>query len=116
MLAAGQWRFVLASLFVLGHVDGHGHLLRAVVRPGGGSAATSCAVNAGQHCESTGTLKMRKSIPRSGNNPPCSNPPGCELGCEGNGNGLGGTGGGPRDPPCPNQGICDHVPREASNP
>ena len=55
---------------------------------------------------------MRKLIPRSGNNPPCDTPPGCELGCEGNGPGPGGTGGGPLEPPCPNQGTCDHCALE----
>uniref|UniRef100_A0A7S2GJN9 WW domain-containing protein n=1 Tax=Haptolina brevifila TaxID=156173 RepID=A0A7S2GJN9_9EUKA len=104
---------VLVTLcFLCARVEAHGHLLRAVIRPGMPSATTACAANAGPHCTSSQGLQMRRLIPRSGNGPPCSTPPGCELGCEGNGNGPGGTGGGPDDPPCPNQGICDHCALE----
>jgi len=105
-------RAIVLTAMHLQSVHGHGHMLRAVVRAGSSTPITACAVNAVPHCQSTAGLKMRKLIPRSGNNPPCNAPPGCELGCEGNGNGPGGTGGGPNDLPCPNQGICDHCALE----
>jgi len=84
--------------------DAHGHLLRAVVRPskGGGADKVACAANANaQECANPST-RLRKLIPRSGNDGACKTPPGCELGCPGV------TGSRPGGAPCANQGICDH--------
>ena len=84
-------------------VHGHGHLLKAVVsRAAGGADQVACAANANAQECSGSTVKMRKLIPRSGNDGACAIPPGCELGCPGV------TGSGPGGAPCENIGICDH--------
>ena len=97
-------RFLVALVLGPLGVEAHGHLLRAVVRPGTNAEVTACAYNAGDNCQ--GTAKLRKLIPRSGNDPPCNQPPGCELGCPNE------NGGGPGSAACPNQLVCDHCALE----
>ena len=88
-------------------VHGHGHLLKAVVKPAsGGADQVACAANANAQECSGGTVKLRKLIPRSGNDGACAIPPGCELGCPGV------TGSGPGGAPCATLGVCDHCALE----
>lgn len=98
---------LLLSLAQVRTCAGHGNLLKASVRRVTNQQQTSaCAFNANT-AECTGdNVQMRKLIPRSGNDPPCNQPPGCVLGCPGeNGSGPGGA-------PCANEGICDHCALE----
>jgi len=94
-------------LFVLAAVEGHGHLLKATVRPGAPSETHACAANApGGTCPAGNALSLRKLIPRSGNDGVCAIPPGCVLGCPNQQGAL------PGEPPCANEGICDHCALE----
>ena len=98
---------LLLLIISLPHALGHGHLLRAVTRrPGSSTDEVACAVNASPDECNGGTVKLRKLIPRSGNDGACAIPPGCELGCPGV------TGSGPGGAPCATPGICDHCALE----
>ena len=103
-------QFVLVASTLEG-AAAHGHLLKAVIRRNAGVAAEdqiACAANApGSACSST--VKMRKLIPRSGNDGACAVPPGCELGCPGV------TGSVPGGAPCANLGVCDHCALEKTS-
>lgn len=85
-------------------VTSHGHLLRAVIKPkDGGADKVACAANANAaECAGSPSVRLRKLIPRSGNDGACKIPPGCELGCPGV------TGSKPGGAPCATLGICDH--------
>lgn len=90
--------------------EGHGHLLKATVRPGQATSAQACAANApAGTCPPGNTLSMRRLIPRSGNDGVCAIPPGCVLGCPNQQGAL------PGGPPCASEGICDHCALEKTS-